>query len=94
MRADLSAVDVATIVAGVVAALAPIAAVLAGLRGLYRRTLGSRAGLARRIRDLGCGVTDEYVRQLFGAPTFTRASEVVIEHVYLTPHALIQTISS
>jgi hypothetical protein len=86
----MSVVDSAQIVAGIVAG----AAIFSWLRQRYRRTLGSRRALARQLGNLGCGVRDEYVRQLLGAPTFVRTHGANLEHVYVTKHALIQTIST
>lgn len=56
----------------------------------YRRTLGSRRDITKRFNKLACGVTDQYVHELFGAPIFQRdlGSELgFIERIYWTPHA-------
>jgi hypothetical protein len=61
------------------AAAAPFVIVGGGLIGiyggalrLYRRTIGSRRDLARRLNQLACGVTTRYVEERFGIPAFSR----------------------
>jgi hypothetical protein len=38
----------------------------------YRRTIGSRRDLARRLNELACGVTLRFVEERFGIPVFAR----------------------
>jgi hypothetical protein len=42
------------------------------LAAWYRRGLGSRRNIARRLNELGCGVTLRYVEERFGTPAFAR----------------------
>jgi hypothetical protein len=56
---------------------APIVIVGGGILGLYqaavrvyRRTVGSRRDLARRLNQLAAGVTIRYVEERFGTPAF------------------------
>lgn len=70
--------------------------------GWYRRSIGSRRDLARRLNQLAAGVTTRYVEERFGAPAFVRKSGVLlgaklgmtlVEQVYRTKHAWLQVLS-
>jgi hypothetical protein len=79
--------DVATVTT---IAVVPIAL---GVRRVYRRTIGSRAALARQLAKLSCGTRSAFVDGMFGTPEFERTKERQTERVYITPHAYVQTVS-
>jgi hypothetical protein len=85
--------DVAATIANGSSAVTIALAVVAAWKGattLYRRTLGSRRGLRRKLNRLALGVTNQYVETLFGAPTFQRnlpPGADYVERTYRTPHA-------
>jgi hypothetical protein len=52
---------------------------------LYRRTIGSRRDLARRLNQLACGVTLDYVKERLGIPAFVRPFGQVQRREAATP---------
>lgn len=79
-----------TICAAVIAILGGVIRYGKGLSAYYRRTLGSQGDLANRLNKLACGVTGQYVNDLFGAPIFQRnlgPEPGYIERICRTPHA-------
>src|SRR6266566_1525436 len=61
---------------------------------ILRRTILSHRHLAACLNQLACGVTTQYIDQIFGPPAFRRAidNNHHAEHVYRTRHAWLQTI--
>jgi hypothetical protein len=100
----LTTSDAVLVAAAVVAIASGVAGGSRALRTVYRRTIGSRRDLARRLNQLAPGVTTRYVEERFGAPAFTRAfvlpaavanefaSYPVRELVYRERHAWLQTL--
>lgn len=71
-----------------------LGSVVLAVRGLYRRTIGSRTALANQMAKLSCDIRTEFVDQVLGmTPTFLRTSGNLTERVYSTPHAYIQTVA-
>jgi hypothetical protein len=83
--------DVVAAVASAVAIVAFLLTAAGGTVSAYRRTIGSRRDLRRRLDDLACGVTREHVERVLGPPTFRRArGDMWVERVYWKQHAWVQ----
>jgi hypothetical protein len=63
-----------------------------------RRTIGSRRDLARRLNQLGCGVTVNWIQDRFGTPAFIRSlpsrlpEQTMRELIYRERHAWMQVL--
>jgi hypothetical protein len=102
-RATLSLADIVSLAAAVVAIGGAALGLCRGARKIYRRTVGSRQDLARRLNQLGAGVTARWVEERFGTPAFVRALQwhegrragatiPARELVYREKHAWLQVI--
>src|SRR5713226_7024485 len=100
---SLSLPDLIIVVAAIAGIGGGIAGAYTALRRLYRRTIGSRRDLARRLNQVAAGVTTDYVNARFGAPAFSRAFQwpnrmngrgkpQTRELVYREKHAWLQTV--
>lgn len=69
---SLSPSDVIVLAAAIVAIWGGAAGAYKAVLPLYRKTIGSRRDLARRLNQLAAGVTTRYVEERFGAPAFAR----------------------
>jgi hypothetical protein len=87
-------VNVIFIAAALISILAAGFPALVWLYRRYQKTLGSRHVVAKKLDQIACGIGDDYVRQLLGAPTFTHMTTLGIEHIYVTRHALMHIILS
>lgn len=67
----------------------------------YRRTIGSRRDLVRRLNQLAAGVTTRWVEERLGAPAFVRGVDLgsvpgrqaTTELIYRTRHAWVQVLA-
>src|SRR5450759_2668309 len=55
----------------------------------WRRTIGSRRDLTRRLNGLACGATYEYVVDLLGQPAFRRPLSEVEEYTWRMKHGWV-----
>src|SRR4051794_41003193 len=73
----------------VLAFLAPLVAAWRWLKRWYDRTAGSRRLLSRHLNALACGVTRQYIENLFGQPTFQQRIDSDgnrFQRIYKTAH--------
>jgi len=93
---------------GELAVGASITAILVAAAGLYRwsmswyrRTIGSRQDVTRRLNQLAAGVTTRWVEERLGAPAFVRGVDLgtvagrqaMTELIYRTRHAWVQVLA-
>jgi len=69
---SLSLTDVITLAAAIAGIGVSVAGAYTGVRRLYRRTIGSRRDLAKRLNQVAAGVTSDYINARFGVPAFAR----------------------
>ena len=69
----LSLADLIYLAAAIVAVGGGALGLYRGAMKIYRQTAGSRRDLARRLNQLGAGVTVRWVEERFGTPAFARA---------------------
>lgn len=75
------------------AAIGLVWSVYVGTRAIYRRTLGSRRDLTKRIDKLGVGLSQDAVEDLFGKPLLRKKNEDGSEVLtYLPKHAWVSVL--
>lgn len=67
--------DAVKLAASVIAVLLFLVALPTRLLGWYRRTLGARRDLHRKLNRLACGSHEDYIRSLFGEPLFKSSKD-------------------
>ena len=82
-----------TLAATVVGLAVAVAGIWGAARVRWKRTLGSRRDLARRLNSLAAGVSSEYLAVLLGVPALGREdADGLIAHVYATRHAWVEVL--
>jgi len=64
-------------------------AAFGGARSRYRHTLGSRRELTRRLNQLSCGASGDYVNFLLGVPKFHSKLGLESRSVFILKHAIV-----